>query len=79
MSYISNVNSAGDTYLLVLSDVGIRNFKDLKPKSLRVSNSRGTYKLFVAAINNILGTKITYVGDYPAHKDAFIAMLKGKT
>jgi hypothetical protein len=44
-----------------------------------VSNSRGAYGLFVAAINNILGTKITYVGDYPSHQDAFTAMLQGKT
>lgn len=79
MSYIGNVNSAGDTYLLVRSDVGIRTLADLKSKTLRVSNSRGAYRFFVAAINNILGTKITYVGDYPSHKDAFTAMLEGKT
>ena len=77
MSYIGNVNSAGDTYLLVRSDVGIRTFEDLKSKSLRVSNSRGAYTFFVAALNNILGTNITYVGDYPSHKDAFTAMLTG--
>lgn len=79
MSYIGNVNSAGDTYLLVRSDTGIKTLANLKSKPLRVSNSRGAYRLFVAAINNILGTKITYVGDYPSHKDAFTAMLKGIT
>jgi len=79
LSYIGNVNSAGDTYLIVRPDAGIKTLDDLKSKSLRVSNSRGAYKFFVAAINNILGTKITYVGDYPSHKDAFTAMLKGET
>ena len=79
LTYIGNINSAGDTYLLVRADAGIRTLADLKTKSLRVSNSRGAYKLFVAAINNILGTKITYVGDYPSHQDAFTAMLQGKT
>lgn len=79
MNYIGNVNSAGDTYLLIRSDVGIRTFEDLKSKTLVVSNSRGAYKYFVAALNNILSTKITYVGDYPSHKDAFTAMLAGTT
>ncbi len=79
MSYIGNVNSAGDTYLFVRSDAGIRTLADLKSKPLRVSNARGAYKNFVAALNNILGTKITYVGNYPAHRDAFAAMLRGDT
>ena len=79
MSYIGNVNSAGDTYLFVRSDVAIRTFADLASKPLRVSNSRGGYRNFVAALNNILGTKITYVGDYPAQRDAFTAMLRGDT
>ena len=79
MTYIGNVNSAGDTYLFVRPDIGIRTLVDLKSKPIRVSNSRGMYKNFIAAINNILGTKITYVGDYPSHKDAFSAMLQGKT
>ena len=79
MNYIGNVNSAGDTYLLVRPDSGIKTLIDLKTKPIRVSNSRGMYKNFIAAINNILGTKITYVGDYPSHKDAFKAMLQGKT
>ena len=79
LTYIGNVNSEGDTYLFVRSDAGIKTLADLKTKTLRVSNSRGAYKLFVAAINNILGTKITYVGDYPSHQDAFAAMLKDQT
>ncbi|MEE2746518.1 MAG: hypothetical protein VX617_06520 [Pseudomonadota bacterium] len=79
MNYIGNINSAGDTYLLVRPDAGIKTLVDLKTKPIRVSNSRGMYKNFIAALNNILGTKITYVGDYPSHKDAFTAMLQGKT
>ena len=79
MNYIGNVNSAGDTYLLLRPDAGIKTLVDLKTKPIRVSNSRGMYKNFIAAINNILDTKITYVGDYPSHKDAFTAMLQGKT
>ena len=79
LSYIGNVNSAGDTYLFVRTDTGIRTLADLKSKPLRVSNARGAYRSFVAALNNILGTKITYVGDYPAHRDAFMAMLRGHT
>ena len=79
MSYIGNVNSAGDTYLLVRADSGIKTLADLRSKPLRVSNARGAYRNFVAAINNILGTKITYVGDYPAHRDAISAMLRGET
>ena len=79
MSYIGNLNSAGDTYLIVRPDAGIKSLEDLRSKPLHVSNSRGAYKYFVAAINNILGTKITYVGDYPSHKDAFTAMLRGQT
>ena len=78
LTYIGSVNSAGDTYLFVRPDTGIKTLADLKTKSLRVNNSRGAYKLFVAAINNILGTKITYVGDYPSHQDAFSAMLRAK-
>ena len=79
MSYIGNVNSAGDTYLLVRADAGIRTLADLRSKRLRVGNARGAYKNFVAALNNILGTRITYVGNYPAHRDAFAAMLRGDT
>ena len=77
--YIGNVNSAGDTYLFTRADAGIKSLADLKIKSLRVSNARGAYRNFVAALNNILGTKITYIGDYPAHRDAFIAMIRGNT
>ena len=79
MNYIGNINSAGDTYLFVRADTGIKTLVDLRTKPIRVSNSRGMYKNFIAAINNILGTQITYVGDYPSHKDAFTAMLLGKT
>ena len=79
MSYIGNVNSAGDTFLFVRQDVNIRTLSDLVSKPLKVSNSRGAYRNFVAALNNILGTKITYVGDYPSHRDAFAAMLRGET
>ena len=79
LSYIGNVNSAGDTYLLVRADAGIKTLADLRSRPLRVSNSRGAYRNFVAVLNNILGAKITYVGDYPAHRDAFMAMMRGDT
>jgi hypothetical protein len=79
MSYIGNVNSTGDTYLFVRADAGIRTLADLRSKPLRLGNARGAYRNFVAALNNILGARITYVGDYPAHRDAFMAMLRGDT
>ena len=79
MNYIGNINSAGDTYLFVRSDIKIRTLSDLRSNQLRVSNSRGAYINFVAALNSILGTKITYVGDYPSHRDAFAAMLRRDT
>ena len=78
-NYIGTLNTHGDTFLFVSDTSGIKNLKDLQTKELVVSNGRGGYVDFVAAINNILGTKVIYVGTYVDHKDAFLAMERGDT
>jgi len=78
-NYIGTLNTHGDTFLFVSDTSRIKNLKDLQTKELVVSNGRGGYVDFVAAINNILGTKVIYVGTYVDHKDAFLAMERGET
>ena len=78
-NYIGTLNTHGDTFLFVSNTSGINNLKDLQTKELVVSNGRGGYVDFVAAINNILGTKVIYVGTYVDHKDAFLALERGET
>lgn len=78
-NYIGTINTHGDTFLFVSDTSGIKTLKDLQTKELVVSNGRGGYVDFVAAINNILGTKVIYVGTYVDHKDAFLAMERGET
>ncbi len=79
LNYIGTVNTQGDTFLFVSDKCDIRTLDDLKKKKLVVSNARGGYVDFVAALNNILGTKIIYVSNYRTHRDAFLAMQRGET